>query len=208
MSLFITFEGGEGSGKSYQTRLLYQKLKEINIPVLLTQEPGGTSIGEHINRQIKWSQQHDISPLSELLLFNASRSQLVSKVIKPALEVGEVVLCDRFSDSTIAYQGYGRGLDLNTVKAVNDLATQGLKPDLTIFLEVPSAQGLSRKSANRRDRFEQEDIDFHHRVLKGYHKLAVAEPSRWLVVDGTRSKEEVAHDIWGHINRLLSERQG
>jgi dTMP kinase len=119
MSLFITFEGGEGSGKSVQARLLFRKLNKAGIPMLLTREPGGTPLGERIARWLKWGGTHDISPLAELMLFNASRAQLVTEVIKPGLKSGKVVICDRYADSTVAYQGYGRGLDLNLVKTVN-----------------------------------------------------------------------------------------
>ena len=145
MGFFITFEGGEGCGKSSQSRLLYRRLQKLAVPALLTHEPGVTDLGKKITRLLKWSQDIDISPLAELLLFNASRAQLVKEVIRPALEKGVIVICDRFADSTTAYQGYGRGLDLDTVKAVNRMATQGLVPDLTILLDMPVEGGLARK---------------------------------------------------------------
>ncbi len=204
MALFITFEGGEGSGKSVQARALYRRLSSLAIPALLVHEPGVTSLGRKIARLLKWAQNTDISPLTELLLFNASRAQLVTEVIQPSLQNGKVVICDRFTDSTMAYQGYGRGLDLRVVKAVNNAGSQGLKPDLTILLDIPVEKGLARKTGRRHDRFEQEDIAFHERVRDGYLKLAAEEPRRWLVVDATRSKKEIAGIIWARVSQLLS----
>ncbi|MES0279187.1 MAG: dTMP kinase, partial [Dehalococcoidales bacterium] len=172
--MFITFEGCEGCGKSNQSRALHKRLAEANIAAVLTQEPGGTPLGEGIARWLKWDGDPDISPLAELLLFNASRTELVGKVLRLALDDGKVVISDRYTDSTIAYQGYGRGLDLATVAAINDTATGGLKPDFTILLDVPPEEGLRRKKETQRDRFEQEDIGFHRRVRNGYLKLAAA----------------------------------
>jgi len=208
MALFITFEGGEGSGKSTQARALYRKLSRLAIPVVLTHEPGGTPLGKQLGRQLKWAKDTGISPLTELLLFNASRSQLVSEVIKPSLKEGGNVICDRYADSTTAYQSYGRGLDLALVKAVNDAATQGLKPDLTVLLDMTAEAGLARKGSKRQDRFEQEALAFHHRVRKGYLKLAANDPQRWLVIDATQSKEEVARLIWQRVSKLLSSQGG
>ena len=207
MSLFITFEGGEGSGKSVQARALYDRLSELATPVVLTREPGGTPIGERISRWLKWAEDSDISPLAELLLFNASRSQLVDTVIKPNLENGKVVICDRFADSTTVYQGYGRGLDLEVVKTVNNAATRGLLPDLTVLLDMPIEEGLARKKSRRRDRFEKEKLAFHERVREGYLKLAAREPKRWLVVDARQSKVQIAELIWIKVSQLLP-RQG
>ena len=204
MSLFITFEGGEGSGKSYQARTLYQKLSRLAIPVVLTHEPGVTPLGEKIARWLKWGQD-DISPQTELMLFNASRAQLVTEVIKPNLKSGRVVICDRYSDSTTAYQSYGRGLDLEMVRAVSSAAIQGLKPDLTILLDMPVEAGLARKRDKKHDRFEREDIAFHRRVREGYLKLVAGEPERWLVVDASQSKEKVAKIIWEKVSKLLPD---
>jgi len=203
MALFITFEGVEGSGKSFQARALYRKLSGQNIPALLTHEPGGTPPGERITRLLKWARDTDISPLTELLLFNASRSQLIDEVIRPALESGQVVICDRFTDSTIAYQSYGRGLDIETVRTTNQTATGGLMPDLTILLDIPVETGFTRKKDDKKDRFEQEDIVFHGKVGAGYRALAEAEPERWLVVDGDRSKEKIKKIIWQEVSRRL-----
>ena len=204
MSLFITFEGEEGSGKTFQTRALYRRLNKLVVPAVLTHEPGGTVAGERIARLVKWAHDVGISPLAELLLFNASRAQLVEEVIQPALKNGKVVICDRYADSTIAYQGYGRGLDMKTTKVINDTATRGLKPDLTILLDLPFEAGIARKINRKHDRFEQETIAFHNRVRKGYLKMAAEEPERWLVVDATQSKEKIKMIIWERVSRLLS----
>ena len=204
MSLFITFEGGEGSGKSVQARALYKRLSKLAIPTLLTHEPGVTSLGKKIARWLKWAQDIDISPIAELLLFNASRAQLITEVIKPNLESGKVVISDRYADSTTAYQSYGRGLDLAMVKAVNNAAIQGLRPDLTVLLDIPAEAGLARKIDKKQDRFEQEAIAFHQRVREGYLKLAADEPLRWLVVDASQSKAKVEQIIWQKVSQLLS----
>jgi len=196
MALFITFEGGEGCGKSVQARALYRRLSKLAIPAILTHEPGSTPFGSKLGRWLKWAQDKDISPLTELLLFNASRAQLVNEVIQPNLEAGKVVICDRYADSTTAYQSYGRGLDLEMVKAVNNAATQGLKPDLTVLLDISAEEGLARIKARRRDRFEQEELAFHQRVSDGYLKLAADAPQRWLVIDATQSKEKIEEIIW------------
>jgi dTMP kinase len=204
MALFITFEGGEGSGKSVQAWTLYRRLSKLAVPVVLTHEPGGTPLGKKIAHWLKWGQDIDISPVTELLLFNASRAQLVSEIIKPDLESGKVVICDRFTDSTIAYQGYGRGLDLTLVKSVNSTAVQGLKPDLTVILDLPVETGLTRKRGCKPDRFEQEDIAFHRRVREGYLKLSGGKPGHWLTVDAVQSREKIADIIWRKVSQLLS----
>jgi len=206
MALFITFEGGEGCGKSVQAKALYRRLSQSAIPARLTHEPGGTPCGNKIGRWLKWAKHTDISPLTELLLFNASRAQLVSEVIRPNLKNGMVVICDRYADSTTAYQSYGRGLDLEMVKAINDAATQGLKPDLTVLLDIPVEEGLARKRVKKQDRFEQEDIAFHQRVREGYLKLAVNEPERWLVIDATQPKENIAEIIWQKVRQLIRQK--
>ncbi len=203
MALFITFEGGEGSGKSLQAKALYRKLSKSAIPALLTHEPGGTAGGNRIGRWLKWAAVNDISPLAELLLFNASRAQLVSEVIRPNLKKGMVVICDRYADSTTAYQGYGRGLDLATVEVINNTATEGLEPDLTVLLDIPAAAGLARKRAGRRDRFEQGDIAFHQRVAAGFHRLAADNPQRWLVIDAAQPKETITEIIWQRVSQLI-----
>ncbi len=206
MTLFITFEGGEGCGKSIQTRALYRRLSQLAIPVVLTHEPGGTVLGNKISRWLKWTQDKDISPLTELLLFNATRAQLIDKVIRPNLKSGKVVICDRYTDSTTAYQSYGRGLDLGMVKAVNNAATQGLSSDLTVLLDLAAEKGLARKKTKRQDRFEQEDISFHQRVRDGYLKMATSEPERWLVIDASQSKREISKVIWQRVRQLIHQK--
>ncbi len=201
--MFITFEGGEGCGKSVQARALYNSLSRMAIPALLTHEPGGTPLGQKITYWVKWAQHIQLSPQTELLLFNASRSELVSKVIQPALKKGIVVICDRYADSTIAYQSYGRGIDLQTVKTINEAATCGLAPDLTLLLDISPEEGLARKQDRKNDRFEMENITFHRRVRQGYLKLAASEPNRWLVIDASQSKEKVRDIIWQRVSRVL-----
>ena len=147
----------------------------------------------------------NITSLCELFLFNAARSQLVESVIKPALEKDEIVICDRFDDSTIVYQGFARGLDLETVNKINAVAKQGLKPDLTILLDLSVEKGFSRKNAEK-DRFEKEDDEFHRKVRQGYLKLAAAEPQRWLVIDGAQDKDKIAELIWQKVSTLLPRR--
>ena len=201
MSLFITFEGGEGCGKSTQARLLLKKLEQQGVPTILTHEPGGTALGNEIRMLLKRKQGSSISPQAELFLFAASRVQLVAELVRPALQEGKVVICDRFTYSTIVYQGYGRGLDLATVGMVNTMATGNLKPDLTILLDMPSEQGLERRRSSK-DRFELEDLSFHHRVREGYLKMAAAEPDRWLLIDASLAKAKIAEIIWDKVRKL------
>ena len=203
MSLFITFEGSEGCGKSTQAKALWRKLSQLSIPTELTHEPGGTPLGNQLRRVLKRRRQDEISPLAELLLFAACRIQLVTEVIRPSLQQGKVVICDRFTDSTTAYQGYGRGLDLETIKKTNDLATQGIKPNLTILLDIPTQKGLGRKQYSTNDRFESENIAFHNKVRDGYLKLATEEPKRWLVIDATLPRARIGKIIWDRVNQLL-----
>jgi len=205
LSFFITFEGGEGCGKSTQTRILYRRLRKLAVPVLLTHEPGVTALGKKITQTLKWNKNVAISPISELLLFNVSRAQLVTEVLKPELAKGTVVICDRYTDSTIAYQSYGRGLDLEMVKTVNRISTQGLLPNLTVLLDVPPEIGFKRKQGDKPDRFEALDLSFHRRVRKGYLELAKTEPERWLVIDGLQSKEAIAAIIWRAVSKMLKD---
>ncbi|MFC1847484.1 dTMP kinase [Chloroflexota bacterium] len=208
MAVFITFEGGEGSGKTIQARALCRRLSQLAVPALLTREPGGTPLGDRLARWLKWAQDTGISPLAELLMFNASRAQLVEEFIQPGLKSGRVVICDRHTDSTIAYQSYGRGLDLEVVRAINNAATRGLVPDLTVLLDIPAEEGLVRKGSRKRDRFEQEDIAFHQRVREGYIKMATSEPERWLVVDASQSKAKIGQIIWQRVSQLLTNKGG
>jgi dTMP kinase len=205
MSLFITFEGGEGSGKSFQSSVLLKLLAREEIPAIQTREPGGTPLGEEITKCLKW-QTSPISPLAELLLFNASRSHLVETVIKPALKEGKVVICDRFTDSTIVYQGFGRQLDMETIEKINTLATGGLKPDLTILMDILPGIGLARKRGQKRDRFEKESLSFHNRIRRGYLELAAKDPERWLVIEAGKSKQDIARQIWQKVRELLKQK--
>jgi dTMP kinase len=205
--LFITFEGTEGGGKSTQILRLADRLSARGLRVHPLREPGGTPIGEEIRHTLKHSEgNHAMTPETELLLMNASRAQLVREVIRPRLAAGDVVLCDRFYDSTIAYQGYGRGLDLQQVHQVIDFAVGGLRPALTLLLRVPVEVSEARRAARGsglRDRFEEADRDFFNRVERGFDALAVGDPARIKVVDATRTLEAVAEDIWGHVQPLL-----
>jgi dTMP kinase len=208
MALFITFEGGEGCGKSVQARTLYRRLKQLAIPSLITREPGGTLLGQKLRRWLKWTQDSGISPLTELLLFNAARSQLVNEVLKTSLDEGKTVICDRYADSTTAYQSYGRRLNREMVIAINNAATGGLIPDLTILLDISPEAGLARKSGQQPDRFERETVAFHRRVREGYLRLAEEEPQRWLVIDATKDKEEIAAIIWQRVTKILPRQRG
>jgi dTMP kinase len=205
LSLFITFEGSEGCGKSTQARALWRKLSRLGTPTILTHEPGGTALGNQLRRVLKKGRQDKISPIAELFLFAACRIQLVTEVIRPNLRQGKVVICDRFADSTTAYQGYGRGLDLETIKKTNELATQGTKPDLTVFLDIPTQKGLNRKQSRATDRFEAENITFHNKVRAGYLKLAAEEPGRWLVIDANLSRARIGKIIWDRVKQLLQK---
>ena len=202
MGLFITFEGGEGCGKSTQSRLLLKKLERQNIPAVLTHEPGGTALGDELRKTLKRKRSFPISPQAELFLVAASRTQLVAELIRPALQKGKVVLCDRFTHSTMVYQGYGRGLDFTAIQMVNNMATKHLNPDLIILLDISPEQGLARKSSLK-DRFELEDLEFHHRVREGYVKIAATEPDRWLVIDASLPKGKIARIIWDMVTQLL-----
>ena len=202
MGLFITFEGGEGCGKSTHSKLLLKKLEQQDIPVVLTHEPGGTALGNQLRNLLKKRRGSPISPQAELFLLAASRAQLVAEVIRPALEEGKVVICDRFTNSTVVYQGYGRGLDFTAIKMVNNMATRHLSPDLIILLDIPPEKGLARKRSLK-DRFELEALAFHKRVREGYLKMAGAEPGRWLVIDASLPKTKVAEIIWSEVSALL-----
>jgi len=202
LGLFITFEGGEGCGKSTQSRLLLKKLEQQNVSVILTHEPGGTALGNELRKALKRKGGSSISPQAELFLLAASRAQLVAEVIHPALEEGKVVLCDRFTHSTMVYQGYGRGLDFTAIRMVNNMATGHLNPDLIILLDISPEQGLARKQSLK-DRFELEDLSFHQRVREGYLKMAAAESDHWLVIDASLPKGKIAEMIWDRVSQLL-----
>jgi dTMP kinase len=204
MPLFVTFEGGEGCGKSTQTRALRKKLEILSFPAIFIREPGGTILGERIRHLLKRSTEIQISALTELILFNASRSQLVSDVIIPGLKNGKMVICDRFSDSTLAYQSYGRGLDRQTVLEMNRLATGDLKPDLTFLLDVDPEIGLKRKQMGANDRFEKEQLAFHRRVRAGFLEMAARESERWIVIDSDLPRQQIAAVIWDKLSQRLA----
>jgi dTMP kinase len=205
--LFITFEGTEGAGKSTQIKLLAERLQSMGKQVRLLREPGSTPIGEEIRHTLQHSAQNQaMTPEAELLLMNASRSQLVREVIRPALEADEIVVCDRFYDSTIAYQGYGRGLDLALVKAIIDFAIGETLPQLTLFLHVPltvSEERLTGRSGQQ-DRFEQAGRKFFERVEQGFLAIAKAEPQRVKYIDATQSIHAVQATIWKHVEPFIA----
>ena len=180
MGLFVTIEGIEGSGKTTLARALEKELEAQGLDVVVTVEPGGDRVGESI-RTLVLDSSNDISDRGELLLFEAARAQHTDKVIRPALQRGAVVICDRFADSSTAYQGYARGIDLDTVRMLNDYATGGLTPGLTILLDLPAPDGLERQQTT--DRFSAETVAFHEAVRKGYLSLAAEEPGRFVVID-------------------------
>jgi dTMP kinase len=211
--IFITFEGTEGGGKSTQINLLAERLKKMNRVVRVLREPGGTPIGEEIRHTLQHSDaNHAMTSEAELLLMNASRAQLVREIIRPALAAGEIVLCDRFYDSTTAYQGHGRQLDLKKVEAIIDFAVEGTRPDLTLLLDVPIAVSEARRKSRqtsqpgagiRRDRIEDADRAFFERVHRGFHAVAAQEPKRVRWVDATHSIEAVSATIWDIVAPLV-----
>jgi dTMP kinase len=198
---FIVFEGGEGSGKTTQAKALSNKLRKLGFSVVLTHEPGGTLLGNKLRRWVKWGK--GVTTQTELCLFLASRSQLLTKVIRPALEKGHIVICDRFDASTFAYQGYGRGMDQDFLRMVNAFVTDGFSPDLTVLMDISAEQGLARKKM-KLDVFEREEFLFHQRVREGYLRMAAADPERWIVVDATLPEMKIREIIWERANQLLS----
>lgn len=201
--MFITFEGLDFSGKSTQAALLVEKLRKQHRTVHFIREPGGTAISETI-RAILLDRTHaEMAPAAEILLFSASRAQLVSEVIRPALRRNDVVVCDRYCDSTTAYQGYGRGLNLDDVQAINRIATGGTMPDLTIFVDIPIDEIERRKSRAGLtfDRMENSGRAFYQRVQDGYRRLVHAEPDRWLCVDGLNTVQEIEAEIWSAVQQ-------
>jgi dTMP kinase len=208
--VFVTFEGGEASGKSTQVALLAERLKGLGHRVRALREPGGTPIGEEIRHTLKHSHDNEaMTPETELLLMNASRAQLVREVIRPALAAGEIVLCDRFHDSTLAYQGYGRQLDLELVRRVVEIAVGETRPDLTLLLMAPAEVGEARRKGRQstlpfqRDRIEEAGRGFFERVARGYEAIAAAEPGRVRCVDASRTIEEVAAAVFAQVQPIL-----
>ncbi len=210
MALFISIEGGEGSGKSSVGERLAARMQGHGIDLVHTFEPGATRLGAELRRQLFQTREgglEPVSPWAETFLFLADRAHHVETVIRPALARGAVVLSDRFSDSTIAYQAYGRRLDLEKVRAMNQEATAGLTPNLTLFLDLPVQEGLRRAHPEEQDRIGLETLDFHSRVLEGYKRLALAEPDRIKAIDAAQPLELVVAEAWSHVEPRLI-RQG
>ena len=201
MACFIAFEGGDGSGKSTQVRSLLRRLRRRGVKVLHTREPGGTPLGQSLRRLLKSGET--MAPLSELMLFEAARAQLVQQVIRPFLDQGGVVIADRFTSSTMAYQGYGRGLDRELIERLNREATGGLEPDLTVLLDLPVETALARKGGGNSDKFDNAPVDFHRKIRRGYSALAASDPGGWLVLDGQRPPEELSREIWSKVQTIL-----
>jgi dTMP kinase len=201
MEVFVVFEGVEGSGKTTQSRELERRIVSTRRAVTRVHEPGGTPVADSISQLLKGA--YDIGPLDELLLFSAARASLVASVIRPTLKRGDAVVCDRYIYSTLAYQGYGRGIPLDTVRKLNDIATETLEPDLIVLLDLEPGQGLSRIADRPLDRIEQERQEFHQRVRAGYLELASEDPERWLVLDGSLSAEPLSDSVWSRVSDML-----
>ncbi|MCE2907199.1 MAG: dTMP kinase [Anabaena sp. CoA2_C59] len=201
----IVFEGVEGCGKTTQMQLCFQWLESLNISVLLTREPGGTELGKDLRALLlEKSLSKPVGEITELLLYAADRAQHIEEELKPNLDTGKFILCDRYTDSTIAYQGYGRGLDMSLINNLNQIATGGLKSDITIWLDVDVEVGLSRKRGQTKlDRIEQETMDFHRRVQQGYTELAVSNPSRIVKIDGNYNQDIVQKNIQEILQKRL-----
>jgi dTMP kinase len=206
MGLFLTFEGPDGSGKSTQAHLLASELRARGHDVVETREPGGTQVGEAVRHVLLDLNGPEMSPRTMALLLSASRAQLVSDVIVPALEAGRTVIVDRYADSTVAYQSYGFGLDLKVVKELSGIATLGLTPDVTVLVDVPVKVGLERVyRRGMHNRLDAPDVAFHERVRKGYHELVEADPARWMTVDGTQDPQRVHRALLHKLAPMLQE---
>lgn len=207
--LFITFEGGEGSGKTTQIKLLADKLKEQGQDVIITREPGGTAEAEKIRSLLVNRDGGDWTPLAEVLLLFAARSMHVEKLIKPALAAGKTVICDRFTDSTRAYQSYGHGLPIETVESINKTTLNGFEPEVTFILDLPVETGLARagkrltEDASKEDRFEKLKTDFHERLRQGYLDIAKKNPKRCMVINADDSVEAVAAAIHDRLQKVV-----
>jgi dTMP kinase len=206
LSLFITFEGPDGSGKTTQARMLADYLESHGKPVLLTREPGGTVISEQIRDVVLSTRNQSIQHETEALLFSAARAQIVAELIHPALAAGKIVVCDRYADSTMAYQGYGLGLDLEALRAITRFATGGLVPDVTFYIDVPAEIGLTRRHRGETNRLDQKDLAYHVRVREGFLKMANEEPQRWVVIDGDQPVERVQQEIRKKLEEKLEGR--
>jgi dTMP kinase len=208
--LFITFEGIEGCGKTTQVKRFVKRLKGLGISLITTLEPGGTRIGEDIRKILLDSRNKNLSPLTELILYAADRAQHVEELIKPALDEGKWVICDRFFDATVVYQGIARGQDMELIGILNEEATQGIQPDITFLLDCPVDMGLNRalerneaQSQKGQDRFEREALDFHRAVREGYLDLARKNQDRFVIIDATLPKDEVEDIIFQHMEPFL-----
>ena len=229
MSLFISFEGGEGSGKSTQTEILHTRIQGVGIPTLLVREPGSTQLGNYLRSWLKSERRRKISHAAETFLFSAARAELIEKTIKPELNRHNmVVIADRYVDSTTAYQGYGRRLQLKELDVVNRLVTQSVMPSITFLLDCPPEEGLKRvgsfhnlsdftshksSGASRMDhdgtrRFEEEPLEFHRRVRAGYLEMVKQEPKRWRIISATQSVDAIANAIWEHVEEHLPMDKG
>lgn len=206
MQIFITFEGPEGSGKSTQCKLLAEHLQSLGHHVLLTREPGGTEISQQVRQILMDFKNRSMFPATEFLLFSAARAQLVREQIRPHLASGGVVLCDRYLDSSLAYQGFGHGLPLETIRAITAFATDQLTPDLTLLLDIDPERGLRRRQANAAEwnRLDDYTLAFHHRVRQGFLSLAQAEPHRWRVLDA----EQDVEPLQAEIRRVVATEMG
>ncbi len=213
MSRLISLEGGDGAGKSTQAALLVERLRLAGKDAVLVREPGGTPLGERLRPLIKG--EAPASPMAELLMFEAARAELVQEVIRPALAAGTIVVSDRFSDSTVAYQGFGRGMGMEIIENLNRIATDGLQPDVTLLLDIEPANALARVGSQPgaqpgkridpadQQRFEEQPLEFHERVAEGYRSLAREEPSRWFVIDASRPVEQIAERVWSVVGSVL-----
>lgn len=203
--MFISFEGIDCCGKTTQAKLLIEKLNALNLPVVFLREPGGTTISEKIREILLDKKNLKMIQVTELFLFSASRAQLVSEVIKPALTQNKIVICDRYHDSTTAYQGYGRGLTLGAVKTINRVATTDVLPKKTFFVDITVKEMYDRRTANNQeiDRMEMSNEEFYNRVRNGYHELAKEEPERIVVLDGKQTIETIHEEIWKVMEGLL-----
>lgn len=203
--MFVVFEGSEGSGKSTQAKLLAAGLREVGKRVVLTREPGGTQLGEQLRRVLLDLQAEPVTAVAEALLYSAARAEHVERVIRPALEAGESVVCDRFVDSTLAYQGGGRGLDPGQLRAVQRLATGGVAPDLRILLDLPVEIGLARRRSveGSINRLDSESVAFHQRVRDSYRAAVEANPKDWCVIDATQVPDRVAAAAWSAVQGRL-----
>jgi dTMP kinase len=201
--MFITFEGGEGSGKTTQVHLLCERLTQLGYRVIATREPGGTALGEKL-RALLLDVNSQVEPHAELLLYAADRAQHVTTLIRPSLQAGKIVISDRYADSALAYQGYGRGLDLTALRHIMTFATHGLQPDLTFFLDLDPQQGLARRAqSGQSNRFEAQALDFHQRVRQGYLALIAAEPERWVRIDAEQPLAVVQGTIFAVVEERL-----